>query len=402
MREPRTNGTLGLETLDEFDGVVCFGGVDWWYHNRGHYDLQMMREFARELPVLYVNSIGMRTPTPREGAMFARRVARKTRSWLRGRVQVERNFSVASPVSWPGGGAQANSALLAAQVRRAALASGMRRPLVWVACPAAADAALRLSSAGLVFQRTDRFEAFHGVDAQRVERDVATLLERADLTLYCSRTLQASERARRALFVDHGVDARRFSAAGESDAPAPEDLKGLRRPLVGFVGGIDAHTFDDALFRRVVELTPQADFALVGGCSLPSERISAPNVRHVGRKPFEQVARYMAACDVLIMPWRDNDWIRACNPIKLKEYLAVGRPIVSTPFDELSSYAGLVRVARGAEAFADELRSALSTPHDPAPGRARVRDESWAQRALRVLDELSELGLHQAVGALAP
>ncbi|MGH2824975.1 MAG: hypothetical protein ACRDLY_18540, partial [Thermoleophilaceae bacterium] len=53
-----------------FDGVICFGGVDWWYHNRGHYDLQMMRELSADRPVLYVNSIGMRMPAPRAGAMF--------------------------------------------------------------------------------------------------------------------------------------------------------------------------------------------------------------------------------------------------------------------------------------------------------------------------------------------
>ncbi|MEO0662179.1 MAG: hypothetical protein AAFZ87_11625 [Planctomycetota bacterium] len=50
-----------------YDGVVCFGGEDWWYHNRAHYDMQMMRELSADLPVLYVNSIGMRVPTPGEG-----------------------------------------------------------------------------------------------------------------------------------------------------------------------------------------------------------------------------------------------------------------------------------------------------------------------------------------------
>ena len=75
-----------------------------------------------------------------------------------------------------------------------------------------------------MFQRTDRFEAFHGVDEQRVERDVATLLQRADLTLYCSRTLQASERARRALFVDHGVDYRTRRARSREHVLAMQSL----------------------------------------------------------------------------------------------------------------------------------------------------------------------------------
>ena len=71
-----------------FDGIICFGGEDWWYHNRGHFDLQMMREFSGRCPVLYVNSIGMRMPRVGEGKMFFRRMARKLRSLRRGLVRV--------------------------------------------------------------------------------------------------------------------------------------------------------------------------------------------------------------------------------------------------------------------------------------------------------------------------
>ncbi len=66
-----------------FDGVVCFGGSDWWYHNRAHYDLQMMRELRKRVPVLYVNSIGVRVPKLSEGGMFVRRVRRKLKSFAR-------------------------------------------------------------------------------------------------------------------------------------------------------------------------------------------------------------------------------------------------------------------------------------------------------------------------------
>ena len=66
-----------------FDGVICFGGEDWWYHNRGHYDIRMMRQLSKHVPVLYVNSLGMRAPDPREGAMFFRRILRKLGSFRR-------------------------------------------------------------------------------------------------------------------------------------------------------------------------------------------------------------------------------------------------------------------------------------------------------------------------------
>lgn len=388
--------TDSVQSTRSFDGVVCFGGVDWWYHNRGHYDLQMMQQLAREIPVLYVNSIGMRTPSPAEGTMYVRRMARKLRSLMRGRVQASERFHVLSPIHWPGWDSPLTHALLARQVSRAAQRAGIRSPLVWVACPAAAETALRMDRAGLVFQRTDRFESFEGIDVGRVRRDVQRLLGSADLSLYCSSALQQSENARNPRYIDHGVDLSRFAAASRSKAGEPQDLAGIPGPRVGFVGGIDAHTFDDELFRAVVARLPQAQFVLVGGRSLPVERLSAANVHLLGRKPYEQVPQYMAACDVLIMPWRRNEWIRACNPIKLKEYLAVGRPVVSTPFEELRRYRELVRVADNAEGFAKHIELALAGTHDPLPGQQAVVGQGWDQRAKSVLDALAESGIHRS------
>ena len=85
----------------DFNGVICFGGEDWWYHNRGHYDMQIMRQMCTRMPVLYVNSIGMRTPSPGEGRMFVSRVRRKLRSMRRGLVHVSDGLSVYSPLLVP-------------------------------------------------------------------------------------------------------------------------------------------------------------------------------------------------------------------------------------------------------------------------------------------------------------
>jgi glycosyltransferase involved in cell wall biosynthesis len=134
---------------------------------------------------------------------------------------------------------------------------------------------------------------------------------------------------------------------------------------------------------------------LVGECTLPSGWCPLPNVSLLGKRPYEQVASYLAACDVLIMPWNSSSWIQACNPVKLKEYLAVGRPVVSSPFKELASYAGLVRVANGEEQFAAQLERALGTPVDPHPGREQVRRQTWTAKAERVLAELGARGIEQ-------
>lgn len=387
----------------ECDGVVCFGGEDWWYHNRGHFDMQMMRELSAHTPVLYVNSIGMRVPRLGEGAMFFKRVRRKLKSLARGLVRVRDGFAVLSPVSIPGrlGGA-ASKWLMAQQVRSAARSMGIRSPLVWVACPPAADVLDALHPGAVVYQRTDRFEAFTGVDKSRITGCDRRLKSRADLTLFCSRSLHEEEGAscRESMFVDHGVDFEMFRRAGLGrDEPA--EFATIDRPRVGFVGGIDAHTFDPDLFVEVARLTPEATFVLVGGCSLPAGWCTVPNVRMLGQVPYDQVAGYMAANDVLIMPWNRSEWIKACNPVKLKEYLGTGRPVVSTPFDELRNYEGLVRVGTDAATFAAHVRDALREPGDPRPGQARVERETWAAKGRLVRDRLEDLGVRLVKRAAA-
>lgn len=369
------------------DGVICFGGVDWWYHNRGHYDIQMMRELSRRMPVVYVNSIGMRTPRPAEGGQFSKRVARKLRSWSRGLRVIRENFAVLSPVSVPKfHGSAAAQSLLLDQVRDAAALMGIRRPLVWVACPPAAEVLERLDAAAVVYQRTDRFEHFPGVDPGRIRGYDAYLKETADLTVFCSTRVYEEEKAacRNAAFVDHGVDYEAFAHPGAE----PPELRAIGRPRIGFVGGIDAHTFDPELFLHTASAMPECSFVMVGGCSLPEHWCTLENVHFLGRKPYEDVAAYMAACDVLIMPWNRSEWIKACNPVKLKEYLATGRPVVSTPFDELERYRGVVVTASDAESFAAAIRGALENPGDGAARRARVESETWSRKADAAIEAL--------------
>ena len=382
--------------IRHFDGVICLGGEDWWYHNRGHFDFQIMRRLARDWPVLFVNSLGVRMPSPRHDRMFAARIARKLKSLARGVVHVENQFHVFSPLMAPGAkGERLTGWALAPQIRLAARVSGITRPLLWVHCPAGAPLVGEIDAAAVVMQRTDRFEAFPEAAGGPVGDHIRTLKAGADLVVYAAPHLMQEERAevRRQLLVTHGVDLAGFVAAGRERDAAPADVAAIKGPRVGFVGGLDAHTFDPPLFSEVARRLPDCAFVLVGGSSLPEGWCPLPNVRLLGRKPYDEVARYMAAMDVLIMPWNRSPWIAACNPVKLKEYLAVGRPVVTTDFPALDGWRDLVRVAGDAESFAAAIRLALASAHDPAAALARLAGETWDDKARLVADAVAELGL---------
>lgn len=390
---------MPTDACRHFDGIICFGGEDWWYHNRGHYDMQMMRELSKVVPVLYVNSIGMRVPRVGEGSMFVRRILRKLKSLKRGCVKIREHFFVASPLVAPAGmGAGLNKAALAMQVKLFARRAGIKKPLVWVACPPGAQVVEKLGAVGLVYQRTDRFEAFHGVNPERIKGFDVYLKDKADVTLFCSSWLmeQEQDECANAAFIDHGCDYQAFASAGQNPASEPDDVKGIARPRIGFIGGIDSHTFDPQLFLEVAKSLPEAQFVLVGGCSLPEDWCTLDNVHLLGQRNYSDVPGYMASCDVLIMPWNRNEWIQACNPVKLKEYLAIGRPIVTTPFPELNRFEGLVSIASDSAGFIEAIKAALaaveSGSFDPQPGRARVEQETWAAKGVSAVETLSNCG----------
>ncbi len=380
--------------------LVCFGGEDWWYHNRGHIDMQLMRRFAGSGRVLYINSIMMRKVNIGEGGMFIKRVKRKFASVRRGLVEAESGFFVYSPLTFPVHHLPVASGLnqlgLRLQASRAARFLSLSRPVVWVACPAACSSALRLERRALVYQRTDRYEEYPGVDRRIIAGLDKRLKETADITFYVNRSLYDEEApsCRCARLIDHGVDYDMFASAVESDRIPPE-MQGITRPVVGFFGGIDDHTCDMPLLEEVAGLAPEMTFVLIGSASSDTTRIGRlSNVHLLGKRPYEQIPHYGKCFDVAIMPWRQNRWIEACNPIKLKEYLALGRPVVSTPFSELERYRSLVYVAGDPRGFTEAIRRAVREDDD-ARRRARreaVMHDTWQARAGEVLAALGEAG----------
>jgi glycosyltransferase involved in cell wall biosynthesis len=116
-----------------------------------------------------------------------------------------------------------------------------------------------------------------------------------------------------------------------------------------------------------------------------------PNVHWLDFRSYEQIPGYGSAFDVALMPWLDNDWIKHANPIKMKEYLALGLAVVSTDFPEVERYRDVIRIASGEADFIDQVRLTLKDGglKTPAERRAAVLTASWDSRA-RELMQLAE------------
>ncbi|MFA5422299.1 MAG: glycosyltransferase [Phycisphaerae bacterium] len=376
--------------------TIFFGGEDYWYHNRGHIDMQLIRRMSRLGPALYINSIVMQKPRLLGDRKFFKKLRRKFKSIMAGLKESGEGFYVYSPFSLPlhhiAIGRRLNKAVLKFQIRRVMKKLRINDPIVWVACPAACESALSMQKSKLVYQRTDRFEEFPNVDSKIIGEYDRRLKAEADLTVFVNRELceQESGQCRKAIYLDHGVDYELFAGA-EEDRNIPEQMREIGKPIVGFFGGIDDHTFDLKFVEQVVDLLGDLKFVFVGNTSIDCSALAAKkNVVMIGQQPYERIPHFGKCFDAAIMPWRQNRWIQVCNPVKLKEYLALGKPVISTPFSELNGYSDVVYSASTPQEFADCITAAIKQDNEERKQarRAKVRNSSWESKSQLVLGEL--------------
>jgi len=387
--------------------IVCLGGEDWWYHSHAHFDIQLMKRFAQHQPVLYVCTTGMRIPSLKRDHSFWIRVTRKMRSVAKSLRQVHQNLYVYSPFSVPAyrhaWGRAANRALIASQLARVYDRLNIRRPLLWVNTPTTWPAARRFACEGLVYQRTDDYAAYKmdNFNADYVRALDDALLQQADLVLHVSEYLHQRDagRARRCLLLEQGVDERFFERNGHA---CPPDLAALPRPVVGYVGNLEPYKFDAALVEAVARALPECSFALVGPDHPQAAALKRlPNVHFLGCKPHELIPPYVRHFDVCMLPAAKTTWAMSSNPIKLMEYLAAGRPTLSTDTPAARRFRNHIDIADDPRTWADTIRDILEkrktrSPEKPAAGTL----VSWTRQAERIRSALAACGLDPNGNAL--
>jgi GT2 family glycosyltransferase/glycosyltransferase involved in cell wall biosynthesis len=395
LRELLTMHTWPKSLSSGVPSYLCFAAQDWWYHNRAHSDFQLMRRVAEHRTVLVVNSIGMRMPLPGRSTQFARRILRKARSiamLVRRPLPDVPGLHVMSPVPFPfyrrAWQRWISARLIHVQVRIACLALKIRAPVVVVTIPTAWDAVRSMRKRTLAYNRSDLHSAFSEANQTAIRTLEHCLLSNADHVLYASRALQKAERhlvGGRGHFLDHGVDIEHFRRRQQHELPA--DLVAIPRPRVGFFGSLDDLVDFDLLERVAAEL-PDVSLVLIGHATCSMDRFHKyPNVFLLGFRPYELIPAYGSGFDVALMPWVNSDWIRYANPIKLKEYLALGLPVVTTHFLEASGWREVISVAADHAEFVKLIRDSVGGrgPGTPAIRRQSVLTASWKSRAAELM-----------------
>ena len=384
--------------------VVCISSIDWDFIWQSHQEV-MSRLAADGHRVLFVENTGVRTPSFRDLSRLRQRI----RNWWRGTkgFREERpNLFVYSPLLLPGPYLRVarwiNRFLLVRALQRWMRATGFFRPIVWtfLPTPLAHDLVAALDPQLTIYYCVDDL-ASSSPAARKIVPSEQRMFARADLVFVTSERLRrrAAQYNRRVHLFPSGVNLEQFEDARHRAIEPPADVRDLRRPVIGYVGGLHQWV-DQDLLSAVAAGMPDATFALVGPEQTDLAKLRrCPNVQMLGTRPHDELPGYVKAFDVGIVPYRLTEYTANVYPAKVNEYLAMGIPVVATDLPEIqrfnAMYGDVVDVASDPQDFSRAIRSALhdSSPPEVARRIAVAHENSWNARVAgmrRLIDEAIE------------
>jgi glycosyltransferase involved in cell wall biosynthesis len=347
--------------------IICLSTQDWsdlWTRKQ-----RFMRRFARQgNRVLYVE-----TQASLVSYGLLRSDAGRAWRWLRGPRIVEPNLHVATlPLVMPAFQMslainRCNNAVLAPLLRSWIRRLGFRNPVLWTYAPHTESFVGHLTEKLAIYDCVDEFAASRGmVRRQVVEELERRLLAKVSLAIVTHEALRRSKR-RPGLpvhLIPNAAETDHFRLAAAPDTPAPPLLAAIPHPIVGFVGALE-YWIDFDLLRFLALARPDWSIVLVGpvGRLARISKIKAlPNVHLLGRQPYAELPSFLKAFDVCLNPYVVDEVAANCSPLKLYEYLASGRPVVSVDMPAAGEFRGAVAIGRDYADLLGQIDEALATP----------------------------------------
>jgi glycosyltransferase involved in cell wall biosynthesis len=384
--------------------VICFGGEDWWYHHP-HSKNHLMRRFARAgNRVIFVNSISMGLPSLANKDLLPR-IRRKLGSYAKLARTTGEGITVVSPAALPFFGSRASRAanrrLIAAQIKLLARRRGLTCPILWIAIPTAAEMIGEFDETLVVYHVSDKYDANlmdHATDPATIRRLHERAVERADLIFYSGRKLldEATSGRERSHLLEQAVDFdhwSRVTAQGVDALTVAPEIEKIPRPRLGYFGAIEPWLVDQELIKRAAVERPEWQWVFVGNKSRGMEIESLPNTHFLPAVAYEVLPRYAAGFDVCVLPWEtERAFTSYGSAIKVREYLATGKPVVISPLPEYEPMRDVLRIARSREDFLRLVEDALHDTDEDAARRRQsaVKEGTWDARAEWVSDLIED------------
>lgn len=350
----------------------------------------IMRLLAERNEIVWVNYHGSRRP--RASAADAGAIVGKLRQVIEGPRRVAERITVVTPLVAPLPGSRVvaalNKRLLVRQIKRVLRDLPPRPVQVWSFAPDVDFLCGAFDEEFFVYYCVDEFSEFAGYDRGAILAAEARLAAKADLVVVTSQALYEAKRSlnRNVALVTHGVDYKHFAETQGPNLAIAAEIANLPQPVLGFWGLIEGWV-DVELIAAIARARPDWSIVLIGRFAADVSTLEElSNVHLLGRRPYVQLPAYAKGFNVGLIPFRVNGLTRAVNPIKLREYLSAGLPVVSTPMSEVERYEPWATIASDAAGFvaACERAIAENSPERILERQAAMRRETWRSKVEEV------------------
>ncbi|MDO4845934.1 MAG: glycosyltransferase [Oscillospiraceae bacterium] len=258
-----------------------------------------------------------------------------------------------------------NQRRAARYIRKKMRQHGFIDPLLWVYSPVCCDCAPKIPHAGLVYDCVDRHSAYGGqMDPCVVDRMEEDLARQCDVVFATAKPLADRLAAfnPNVTFIPNGANYERFAQAAQ-EQPLPPEMETIPRPCFGFVGALQP-CIEYRYVQAAAKARPDWSFVFIGAEKPGADLLDLkelPNVFFLGLKPNEELPKYLAHFDACLNLFAESDLSKDVSPLKFYEYLATGKPVVSTPQpDQVLQFAEIIHIARSEEEFVQACEESLS------------------------------------------
>ncbi len=263
-------------------------------------------------------------------------------------------------------------------------------PIVyWLSVPTAISLISPREQDKVIYYCGDDFSALAGVDHKMVAPFERELIKKADTIYVVSERLANKMPKTKVKMLSHGVDLALFT----TQTAKASELEQISKPIIGFYGSLNAW-LDKALLLTLAKERPEYQLVLIGNLIEDfSELLKLDNVTHIKAVEHHRLASFSQHWQVSILPFVDNEQIRSCDPLKLKEYIATGTPIVTTRFAAVNPYRETILIADTHQGFIDRIDYAVSLSKSQnlnwrTNQSQQANNHSWQAKATLVCKQL--------------
>lgn len=373
------------------ENIICISSIDWDFIWQGHQEI--MSTLAKNgNRVLFIENTGVRAPNIKDVSRLRKRILNYCKG-IKGIRKETDNLYIFSPIILP-----FPYSFIARQINRFLFLSVLQRwinishftdPIIWVFLPTGItlDIINNINKKLVVYYCIDNF-AVSSVSANKIKKTEKKLFETSDLVFVTSKALYdgcARYNSEVHIF-PFGVDTTNFEKARITKSEIPDEIKDIKKPIIGYVGGIHKW-IDFRLIKYLALRYSEYVFVFIGPVQTDIGILEGiANIYFLGSKSHKELPNLIKSFSVAIIPYIVTEYTKNVYPTKLNEYLAIGKPVISTCLPEIEmfnrKYSNIVYLSRTAEEFGQCIEKAIKEDNKVFQERrvAVSWDNNWTNR----------------------